>query len=190
LSNDTSGNVLTCQDDGRCIWGVGGGGGGGGGSSQWTPETGPTRIYYDNQVVIGGQADDPANTEIKLYVVGDTAITKNITAYYSDERLKTFQGKIPNAIKKINQLNGYYFVENELAKSLGYNNDKVQVGVSAQEVEKVLPEIVTQAPIDKKYKTVWYDKLTPLLIEGIKEQQQQIESQQQQIDELKSLINK
>ena len=195
LTNGPSGNVLTCQNDKTCIWGVGGGGGGGGGSSQWTPETGPTRIYYDNQVGIGG--DNTLDTEIKLYVVGDTAITKNITAYYSDERLKTFQGKIPNAIKKINQLNGYYFVENELAKSLGYNNDKVQVGVSAQEVEKVLPEIVTQAPIDKKYKTVWYDKLTPLLIEGIKEQQQQIESQQQQIenqqqqiDELKSLINK
>ena len=191
LVNGISGNVLTCQNDGkRCIWGVGGGGGGGGGSSQWTdvPTDNPTRIYYDKQVVIGSDFDLSSLTEIKLHVTGDTAITKNITAYYSDERLKTFQGKIPNAIKKINQLNGYYFVENELAKSLGYNNDKVQVGVSAQEVEKVLPEIVTQAPIDKKYKTVWYDKLTPLLIEGIKEQQQQIENQQQQIDELKELV--
>ena len=192
LFNDTSGNVLTCQDDGRCIWGPGGGGGGGGGgSSPWTIGSSPTRIYYSDLVAIGaGASGFTGGGDIKLHVAGDAAITKNITAYYSDERLKTFQGKIPNAIKKINQLNGYYFVENELAKSLGYNNDKVQVGVSAQEVEKVLPEIVTQAPIDKKYKTVWYDKLTPLLIEGIKEQQQQIENQQQQIDELKSLINK
>jgi len=184
------GEVLTWVGTGQPLaWGAGGGGGG---SSQWTdvPTENPTRIYYDKQVVIGSNFALPSSSEIKLHVTGDTAITKNITAYYSDERLKTFQGKIPNAIKKINQLNGYYFVENELAKSLGYNNDKVQVGVSAQEVEKVLPEIVTQAPIDKKYKTVWYDKLTPLLIEGIKEQQQQIESQQQQIDELKSLINK
>ena len=131
----------------------------------------------------------------KLHVVGDTVVTGDITAYYSDERLKTFKGKITEPLAKIKQLNGYYFVENELAKSLGYDNDKLQVGVSAQEVEKVLPEIVTKAPIDHKYKTVWYQKLTPLLIEGMKEQQTQIEQQQtqiqslqEQIDELKELI--
>ena len=121
---------------------------------------------------------DPNNI---LYVEGNTVVKKNITAYYSDERLKTFKGTIKNPIEKIKQLNGYYFVENELAKSLGYNNDKIQVGVSAQEVEKVLPEIVTQAPVGKEYKTVWYEKLTPLLIEGVKEQQNQI-------DELKILV--
>ena len=67
------------------------------------------------------------------------------------------------------QLNGYYYTENETAKELGYDNDKLQVGVSAQEVQKVLPEVVTSAPIDDKYLTVWYDKLIPLLIEAIKE---------------------
>jgi hypothetical protein len=176
------GEVLTWPGTGNTLaWGAGGGGGG---SSLWT-ENGSDIYRPSGKVGIGTVSPSEA-----LHVEGATIVTGNITAYYSDERLKTFQGKIPNAIKKINQLNGYYFVENELAKSLGYNNDKVQVGVSAQEVEKVLPEIVTQAPIDKKYKTVWYDKLTPLLIEGIKEQQQQIENQQQQIDELKSLINK
>ena len=66
-------------------------------------------------------------------------------------------------------MTGYYFKENEVAKSLGYNNDKRQVGVSAQEVEAVLPEVVTEAPIDEKYLTVWYEKLVPLLIEAIKE---------------------
>ena len=67
------------------------------------------------------------------------------------------------------QLNGYYYRENQTAKDLGYNNDLLQVGVSAQEVQKVLPEVVTEAPIDDKYLTVWYDKLVPLLIEAIKE---------------------
>ena len=66
-------------------------------------------------------------------------------------------------------MTGYYFKENETAKSLGYDNNERQVGVSAQEVEAVLPEVVTEAPIDKKYLTVWYEKLVPLLIEAIKE---------------------
>ena len=142
-------------------------------------------IFSNGNVGIG--TTSPAQ---KLHVAGNAVVTGDITAYYSDERLKTFKGKIKEPLAKIKQLNGYYFVENELAKSLGYDNDKLQVGVSAQEVEKVLPEIVTKAPIDHKYKTVWYKKLTPLLIEGMKEQQDQIETLQKQIDELKALINK
>ena len=101
----------------------------------------------------------------------DASITAvgTITASYSDERLKTFTGKIINALDKVNLLNGYYFVENEVAKSLGYDDDKQQVGVSAQEVERVMPEVVAPAPIDNKYLTVRYERLVPLLIEAIKE---------------------
>jgi coproporphyrinogen III oxidase-like Fe-S oxidoreductase len=113
---------------------------------------------------------------------GEIRATENITAYYSDERLKTFKGTIQNPLDKVSQLHGYYFVENELAKTLGYTNKRLQVGVSAQEVEQVLPEIVTEAPIDAQFKTVWYDKLTPLLIECIKEQQQQINSLQERVE--------
>lgn len=111
----------------------------------------------------------------------------NITAYYSDERLKTKLGNIPNALNKVLSLNGFYFEANETAQALGYTKKK-EVGVSAQEVEAVLPEIIAPAPIDNKYKTLDYSKLVPLLIEAIKEQQQQIEKQQSQIDELKLLV--
>ncbi len=112
------------------------------------------------------------------YVAATTiTATGNITAYYSDSRLKDFHGTIPDALAKVLSLNGYYFTENEVAKSLGCNNDQMQVGVSAQEVENVMPEVVTSTPIvnDQNYKAVWYDKLIPLLIEAIKEQQIQIE---------------
>jgi hypothetical protein len=111
---------------------------------------------------------------------GEIRATNNITAYYSDSRLKDFAGTIPNALDKVLALNGYYFTENAKAKELGYNNDARQVGVSAQEVETVLPEVIADAPINGNfpgadYKTVHYEKLVPLLIEAIKEQQKQIE---------------
>ncbi|MDA0320421.1 MAG: tail fiber domain-containing protein [Proteobacteria bacterium] len=98
-----------------------------------------------------------------------------MTAYYSDAGLKNFEGPISDALAKLNSLTGYYFYENGIAKSLGYNNDKRQVGVSAQEVERVLPEIVTTAPISDRFKTVYYDKLVPLLIEAIKELDKKVE---------------
>ena len=114
---------------------------------------------------------------------GEIRATNEITAFFSDARLKNFHGTIPNALDKVTSLNGYYFTENEVAKSLGYTNDKQQVGVSAQEVEAVLPEAVAPAPIDEQYLTVKYEKLVPLLIEAIKEQQKKIE-------ELEAKINK
>ena len=106
---------------------------------------------------------------------GEIRATNNITAYYSDERLKDFHGQIEDALSKVKNLNGYYFTENETAKSLGYANGDMQVGVSAQEVQAVLPEVVTQAPISDEYLTVYYDKLVPLLIEAIKDLSDKIE---------------
>jgi len=136
--------------------------------------------YQVNSLGIGTAASTTA---------GEIRATNNITAYYSDERLKNFIGKISNSLEKVNSLNGYYYKENSTAKELGYNNDSVQVGISAQEVEKILPEIVTLAPIDcstdsegktisktgQNYKTVYYEKLIPLLIEAIKELSSEIE---------------
>ena len=109
---------------------------------------------------------------------GSFSASSNITAYSSDERLKNFHGKIDNALDKVDQLNGYYFEWNDVAKGLDGGRsfkEGMEVGVSAQEIEKVLPEVVTEAPIvkienlDVDYKTVYYDKIVPLLIEAIKE---------------------
>ena len=109
---------------------------------------------------------------------GSFSASSNITAYSSDERLKDFKGKIDNALDKVDELNGYYFEWNDVAKGLDGGRsfkEGIEVGVSAQEIEKVLPEVVTEAPIvkienlDVDYKTVYYDKIVPLLIEAIKE---------------------
>ena len=109
-----------------------------------------------------------------LSVTGAITATGDITAYYSDERLKTKLGGIENALEKVQQLSGFYYEANEIAQALGYET-KREVGVSAQEVEKVMPEIVRSAPIDAKYLTIQYERLVPLLIEAIKELKSEVD---------------
>jgi hypothetical protein len=116
---------------------------------------------------------------------GDFRATGNITAYYSDDRLKIRLGNITNPLDKINTLNGFHFQLNEEGKSLGLTDDSIQIGVSAQEVQKVLSEVVKPAPIDDKYLTVQYERIVPLLIEGIKELTNKVESLENEILKLK-----
>ena len=124
-----------------------------------------------------------SNSNTSAFAVS-TAITAtgDITAFFSDDRLKDRYSNIPNAVEKVKSLNGFYYEPNITAQDLGYQKE-MHVGVSAQEVNAIMPEIVVPAPIDNKYMTVKYDKLIPLLIEAIKEQQTQI-------DELKAQLNK
>jgi len=131
-------------------------------------------IYYDAND--SSYYFDGSDTGDSIRVAGD------IVAYYSDERLKDRKGNIKNALEKVLSLNGFYYEPNETAQALGYKK-KLEVGVSAQEVQAILPEIIKDAPIGGDYKTLDYGRLTPLLIEAIKEQQKQIE-------ELKELVNK
>jgi hypothetical protein len=122
---------------------------------------------------------------------GEIRATNNITAFYSDKRLKDIISTIPNALSKLLTLSGVIFKQNKKAEEFGYNNYEEQVGVIAQEVQAVLPQVVKPAPFDldennqsksgENYITVQYEKLVPLLIEAIKEQQKQI-------DELKAKI--
>lgn len=99
---------------------------------------------------------------------GEIRATNNVTAYYSDERFKTRLGNIDNALDKLKTLDGFYYQANELAQSFGYEV-KREVGVSAQQVQAIMPEVVAPAPIDENYLTVRYERLVPLLIEAIKE---------------------
>lgn len=104
---------------------------------------------------------------------GEIRATNNITAYYSDDRLKTRLGKIENALDKLCSLDGFYYEANETAQALGYTVHR-EVGVSAQQMQAVVPEIVVPAPIDEKYLTVRYERALPLLIEAIKELREEV----------------
>ena len=105
-----------------------------------------------------------------LGTAGVIAATGDIYSAYSDERLKTKLGPITDALDKVKSLNGFFYQPNDTALALGFN-DKIEkrVGVSAQEVQAVLPEAVHPAPKDNTYLTVQYEKIVPLLIEAIKE---------------------
>jgi hypothetical protein len=105
---------------------------------------------------------------------GEIRATNNITAYYSDERLKKKLGNIENALDKLLQINCFYYEANETAQKLGYLPIR-EVGVSAQSVERVMPEVVAPAPIDEQYLTVRYERLVPLIIEAIRDLKNEIE---------------
>jgi len=111
---------------------------------------------------------------------GEIRATNNITAYYSDDRLKTKLGNIEDALAKVRTLSGFYYEANETAQDLGYEAIR-EVGVSAQQVQAVQPEVVAPAPIDAKYLTVRYERLVPLLIEAIKELDGELQSIKQQL---------
>ena len=121
-----------------------------------------------------------------VQVLKDIQCYSNVIAYFSDKRLKNIEGKIENPLDKIQKLNGVYYTQGELAESLGYEkNEKKQVGLIAQEVQEVLPEIVSIAPVDddgkggsktgEDYLTIDYSKVVPLLVECIKELKAEIE---------------
>ena len=168
-----------------------------------------TNFIYDRDNT--GYYSDPNGTSRINYAIHDNVYSyswifsqSNIIAYYSDERLKTNLGPIENPLHKVHQLNGFYYIENDLARSFGYKDEKVQVGLSAQQVQAVLPQVVTLAPFDmdidnetkeikgsktgENYLTVDYEKIVPLLVEAIKELSDDLNKTKAEVKELRKLI--
>lgn len=137
----------------------------------------------------------------KLHIMGNIIATGTITSCYSDKRLKTFTSNISNSLDIISNLNGYYYHPNEDALKAGFENEK-QIGLSAQEVQSVLPEIVKIAPFDmardddgnitsksgKSYLTICYERLGPVFVEAIKELTGQIKELKEENETIKKDI--
>jgi hypothetical protein len=133
---------------------------------------------------------DTINTGAIVY--GNVTVTGNTISNYSDMRLKEVISGIEEPIDKVMKLNTYKYTWNERAHSLLPNNhsisENVEIGLSAQEVNEVLPEVVDLAPIDREYLengnvvsktganylTLSYEGLVPLLLESIKVLKQKI----------------
>jgi len=110
-----------------------------------------------------------------LKLTGALNVTGDITAFASDERLKTNVKPIRNALDKVFALSGFTYNFNDIGEKLGFSKEKTHVGVSAQQVQLVLPEAVVPCPADNNYLTVKYEKIVPLLIEAIKELKEEVD---------------
>ena len=119
-------------------------------------------------------------------VSGAITATGEVTAYFSDLRLKTNIVPIADALSKVEAINGVTFDPNEAALALGIDA-RHQMGVIAQEVEAVAPELVCDSAF-AGYKTVRYDKLTALLIEAVKELSAKVKTLEAQLGNTKPTL--
>lgn len=142
-----------------------------------------TKLFYDGvnntmEMELEAAANsfiitDNGTTRITFTKTGEIQATNNITAYYSDDRLKDRKGDILSALDKVKTLDAFYYEANQTAQDLGYEPVR-EVGISAQQVQAIMPEVVAPAPIDEKYLTVRYERMVPLLIAAIKELEAQV----------------
>jgi hypothetical protein len=102
------------------------------------------------------------NPSSKLHVAGDIFATGDITAF-SDSRLKTDIVTIDGALEKVRELRGVYYT--------AVQNNKKSVGVIAQEIQQVLPEVVNDSG---EYLGVAYGNIVGLLIQAVKELEQKL----------------
>ena len=110
------------------------------------------------------------------------AVVANSGLIASDRRFKENLQPLQNSLSKIKQINGYTY--NTIKGShefFGFKGEE-QVGLVAQEVEQVYPQLVKT--MEDGYKAVNYQQMSAVLIEAVKEQQTQIEALQTQVNEL------
>jgi hypothetical protein len=155
-------------------------------------EPGSNLLYIDNCVHYDPIPDACTKPFIKgnfyeRWLKVDGRIEMVTVATPSDVRYKREIRALESSLDKVLQLQGVTYEWNrEQVKGAGFMDGK-QIGLIAQAAEKVLPELVYTD--EKGYKTLSYDKLAPVLIEAIKEQQKEIDRQQTMVAQQQNAIN-
>ena len=148
----------------------------------------------DNVLRIGGWSAGANRWQLDMS--GNGSFAGSVTTNASDVRLKHNIQLIDSPLAKLKMLRGVYYDWNDDVEEKGFSPiDKHDIGVIAQELQQVIPEAVKPAPFDtgengeslsgNKYLTVQMEKIIPLLIESIKEQQNTIETLQTEVNMLK-----
>jgi hypothetical protein len=127
-------------------------------------------VTNDKDIIFKGVDNTAAITALTLDMSGAGAATFNndVTAF-SDKRLKTDIKNIDNALSKVMKMQGVYYKRNDI------DDAREQVGVLAQDIEEVLPQVVLTADDEMKTKSVDYGKICSVLIEAIKDLKQQVD---------------
>ena len=97
----------------------------------------------------------------------------NCACFWSDDTLKDRQGDIVDALDIICELTGFYYTGNDKARQFGLNT-KLDVGVSAQDIERFFPVASGDPLPNSGVKTVRYERLVPLLLEAVKSLNQKV----------------
>jgi hypothetical protein len=148
--------------------------------------TGRWALYYNHGHGGWGVNTSTTSSGVALYASGAIYATGNITAY-SDGRKKDNVVSIKNALDGVLKLRGVTYTWNDKKESdIGYG--KTEIGVIAQEVEKVFPEVVKYME-DVDVYSVAYGNITAILIEAMKEQHSIITSQNDRLEKLENFIN-
>jgi hypothetical protein len=142
-------------------------------------------MYYSYGNNSWGFGSSTTSSSYIIYASGNIYATGTITAA-SDARKKTEIKTVTNALDKVNQLRGVTYKRIDLKEDDSRYN-KVEIGVIAQEVEPILPEVVTYASDVDEY-AVSYGNFAGLFIEAIKEQTEIINTLKKEIEELKSKL--
>jgi hypothetical protein len=160
-------------------------------------ETGSDKLYIanessDNRVLIYGDfstgkvglGTKTLNYRLQLPNTADAGGQGCANAWqtYSSKRWKTNVEPIGNALEKVKRLQGVYFDWK--------SNGKHDIGLIAEEVAKVIPEVVGYSEDGKNAESLDYPRLVALLVEAVKQQQKQTEELQKEIAELKMLVKK
>jgi hypothetical protein len=150
-------------------------------------ETLSNKLYIDN-CYTGGLCTSPfikGDFSTSLLEING-AVTVNSLVSVSDERYKRNIQPLQLSLDKVTHLTGVsYEWKKEDYKGKGFREGR-QIGLIAQDVEKVFPELVQTD--DKGYKSVAYDKLVSVLIEAVKEQQREIQEKEAEIQSLKKAM--
>jgi Chaperone of endosialidase len=140
------------------------------------------RGWFGGSVGIGFGAQSPA---FPLDVSGSAHASSFPTS--SDARLKTDVEQLTHVLQKVDRIRGVSFEWNELCGSLGRSTGHKEIGVIAQEVEEVFPELVTTWG-DDDFMAVDYGRLTGVLIEAIKELSQENRTLKARLDALEARV--
>lgn len=147
-------------------------------------EAGSNRLHIANngtESLIYGEFDNGL-----VLINGDLEVTGTVLKA-SDKNLKQNIVKVSSGLSKISSLSAYHYNWNIEAKEKYHFKDNAQIGLLAQEVEKVLPELVGIS--SNGYKTIDYSSLSAVLVEAIKEQQMIIMNSKNEIATVKADLN-